>query len=137
MQSPQQVSEAEFSGANLGDRRLSDRLQKIGESIAVRPDASFPSVMSTGELEALYRFANNDRVTHDAVMRPHVDATVKRCAAFGTVMSVSDTTIFQFQTQREGLGISEVNALRLRHPRCAGGGVAANIASSPKEQEQS
>lgn len=58
----------EFRGAGLGDKRRSERLERIGLELARDPGLSFPEAMgSEGQLEGLYRFLNNDEVTFEAV----------------------------------------------------------------------
>lgn len=104
MQKTLQVSETEFVGANFGDKRLDERLPKIAATMEGQPAASFPKAMTVGELEAFYRFVNNGRVDYGSIMAPHVRATVARCAAYPTVVSAADTTMFQFTTPRKGLG---------------------------------
>jgi Transposase DNA-binding len=54
----------EFIGGSLGDTRLDARLVRVVELMAESPSASFPEQMGNdAELEALYRFLGNKRVT--------------------------------------------------------------------------
>jgi hypothetical protein len=39
--------EVEYEGARLGDKRRSDRLVKIAETLARDPDLSFPAAMAS------------------------------------------------------------------------------------------
>jgi hypothetical protein len=97
----------EFSGAVLGDRRLNGRALKIVEAIAGAPDDSFPNQTSDdGELEALYRFLNNDRVELEPLLAPHFEQTARRAEKSGRVLVIHDTTGFSFggETRRKGLG---------------------------------
>jgi hypothetical protein len=97
----------EFSGASLGDLRLSKRLVGIAERMAEQPDRSFPkAVRGESELEAVYRFFQNEKVTWMGVMAPHVARTVERVAACaGPVVVAHDTTEFAFGGDgREELG---------------------------------
>jgi hypothetical protein len=97
----------EFDGLRLGDARLDRRAALIAESLSAAPDASFPDMTADdGELEALYRFVNNDRVTPEELLRPHFEATVRRAASANRVVVAHDTTGFSFggETEREGLG---------------------------------
>ena len=99
------VIAADFRGADLGDRRRSERLERIGVQLARDPGLSFPEAMgSEGQLEALYRFLNNEEVTFDAVHAPHQRATRARCAAEQRVLVLHDTTVMKFSGEREGLG---------------------------------
>jgi IS4 transposase len=97
----------EFAGTELGDRRLDGRAVKIVEAIAASPGDSFPDVTSDdGELEALYRFVNNDRVELEPLLAPHFRQTARRAAQSGRVLVIHDTTGFSFggETRRKGLG---------------------------------
>lgn len=75
------------------------------------PDASFPAAMrSEGQLEALYRFINNDKVSFDRIRAPHVDQTTERCRDQEEVLVLHDTTSLEFGGKREGLGRLETSA---------------------------
>ena len=96
----------EYTGAAFGDARLTSRLGKVAEAVAASPGASFPQLARTdGELEGVYRFLNNDRVSATAILAPHIAATRERAGA-DDVLVVHDTTEFTFGgwTPREGLG---------------------------------
>jgi hypothetical protein len=68
----------DFRAAEFGNARLGARLLKIVEGLAREPAQSFPEAAgSDGALEATYRFLANDSVTPEAILRPHVSATVK------------------------------------------------------------
>ena len=97
----------EFSGTDLGDARLEKRVLKIADTLAAMPDESFPTLTSNdSELEALYRFLNNDKVEADLVLAPHYRETVRRSALEKIVVVIHDTTAFSFggQAKRKGLG---------------------------------
>jgi len=93
----------EFAGLQLGDARLDRRAVQIAECLSTAPDASFPDVTSDdGELEALYRFVNNGRVTAEQLLLPHYEATGRRAALTGRVIVAHDTTGFSFGGEVEG-----------------------------------
>lgn len=97
----------EFEGAELGDERLQRRLLSIAETVATSPDSSFPEVTgSDGELEGVYRFLSNGRVTPEAILEPHIQATVRRTREASRALVIHDTTSFVFggESPREGLG---------------------------------
>lgn len=99
--------EDEFAGAQLGDLRLSNRLEVIANAVAAQPGVGFPQAFSSdAATEAFYRFVGNDRVTMDAVLEPHVQSTLERARLLKEVIVVHDTTIFTFggETKRKGLG---------------------------------
>jgi len=95
---------SEFSGARLGDARLEKRLVRIAEQLAANPALPFPRAMATdADLEGYYRFLRNPETTFDAVLEPHVRATVQRVACT-EVVAVHDSTDFRYSGHREGLG---------------------------------
>jgi hypothetical protein len=105
---------SEYRGAVLGDRRRSERMERIAVDLARNPGLSFPEAMRTeGQLEGLYRFLNNDEVTFEAVHAPHAEQTRLRCQAHGRVLVLHDTTVLTYSGDREGLGrIHDAGAAR-------------------------
>ena len=100
------VSE-EFAAADLGDKRLTRRLQEIASAAERSPGSSLPQrAGSSARLEATYRFFSNAKVTPNAVLGCHAQATLARAAAEPEVLVIHDTTEFRFggETPREGLG---------------------------------
>lgn len=97
----------EFAGVELGDARLSRRLEEIVPVLEAQPDASFPDAFEdTAELEGFYRFVENQKVNFGKLLAGHVRETVTRAAAHDVVLSVHDTTEFDFSggKERKGLG---------------------------------
>src|SRR6266849_4473345 len=96
---------SEFVGAELGDARLGRRLTAITQRLAAAPDVAFPRALTTGaDLEGFYRFVRNDAVGPEALLKPHVDATVSRLAEHVEALAVHDTSEFRFGGSREDLG---------------------------------
>jgi hypothetical protein len=96
----------ELAAGDLGDDRLNDRRNRLLAVLERQPDAAFPQVCADdAEVEALYRFLRNRRVTLEALLAPHVVATQRRCAALGEVLVIHDTTdmVFAGETPRAGL----------------------------------
>lgn len=97
--------EAELEGIRLGDERLNRRAISIARRAAEGPGKSFPKmVKDASELEAFYRFFQNDQVEPKAILEPHRRATVARCNALPLVRVAHDTTAFTFHGERDGLG---------------------------------
>lgn len=106
---------AEFEDAALGDARLTRRLMVLANAAEAKPSASLPGrASSIGELEANYRFLENDSVLPEAVLAPHVAATVARAAVAGTVLVLHDTTEFAFGGEREREGLGRLNGQKRR-----------------------
>lgn len=97
---------AEFSGVDLGDVRVEDRLQRIVTKLGSAPDESFPKQMGTvSDREALYRFLGNEKVTLDRVLGGHRDQTLERISSHRIVRIVHDTSEFVFEGERDGLHV--------------------------------
>lgn len=101
---------AELSTADLGDARRTRRLGKIVERVQAHPSSSFPALAADpSELEAIYRFLSNEHVEPEAILEPHVQASLARALREPDVLVVHDTTYFKFGGDREGLGRVHVN----------------------------
>jgi hypothetical protein len=96
---------AEFEGVVLGDERLNERLKRITKMVGMSPADSFPEQMGTeADLEALYRFLANPKVTLDGVLKGHLEQTRERIEGRTVVRVVHDTSRFRFLGERDGLG---------------------------------
>jgi hypothetical protein len=97
---------AEFASVDLGDERLTRRLMRIADAAAAAPSAGFPAMTrSDGELEGVYRFLRNERVTPRKILAAHIAAAQER-AGDAPVIVAHDTTELSFggAVRREGLG---------------------------------
>src|ERR1700733_15019669 len=97
---------AEMSWAEFGDARLSKRLGKVVSAVEEAPDQSFPSLFDDTGLEGAYRFFNNEAVTPERILEPHVIATVARMADHPVTLVVHDSSTMSFDPDgsRQGLG---------------------------------
>ena len=96
----------ELAPGTLGDQRLNERRNRVIAVLERQPDTGFPDACSDeAEVEALYRFLRNRRVSLEAIVAPHVQATHQRCAALGEVLVIHDTTdmVFAGEGPRTGL----------------------------------
>jgi Transposase DNA-binding/Transposase DDE domain len=101
------AASSEFAQAEFGDERLTRRLMRIADAAAAAPSAGFPTMtQSDGELEGVYRFLGNSRVTPRSILAPHIAAARAR-AGSAPVVVAHDTTELGFGglTHREGLGL--------------------------------
>ena len=69
---------------------------------------------SDSELEAFYRFINNDHFSADAILEPHVEATLQRSQAAGEVLVIHDSTYVELPGEpgRGGMGVTTTNNRR-------------------------
>ncbi|HMK22685.1 MAG TPA: transposase DNA-binding-containing protein [Terriglobales bacterium] len=83
----------EMKTAELDDKRLNDRLQRLLSDLGAHPTASIPAACGGyAETAAAYRFFDNAKAGFDNVLQPHIDATRIRIAAQPVVVLVPDTT---------------------------------------------
>jgi Transposase Tn5 dimerisation domain/Transposase DNA-binding len=87
----------EFQTLDLGDDRLVRRQKAVLERLAASPSASISAACGTwAETIAAYRLFAHPRVTAEAVLRPHRDATLVRIAEHPVVLIPQDTTELDF-----------------------------------------
>lgn len=97
----------EMKGAELGDKRLSDRCGELAETIAESPAEEFPqAVQDHAELEALYRFWRHPATGFQSLLEPHQAETARRVEdREGPMLAVHDTTCVELGEKfRPGLG---------------------------------
>lgn len=83
----------EMRTVDLKDKRLDRRLNEVLSAVGERPTASIPAACGGhAETTAAYRLFDNEKVTFEAVLAPHVDATLERVAAQLEVVVAEDTT---------------------------------------------
>ena len=99
-----------MSVADFGDARLSKRLGKIVDAVLAAPDQSFPSLLDDSALEGAYRFFNNDGVTPERILQPHVTATLARMAERPVALVVHDTSTMSFDPNGERRGLGRVRS---------------------------
>jgi Transposase DNA-binding/Transposase Tn5 dimerisation domain/Transposase DDE domain len=86
-------AEEEVALADFGDKRLDDRLVTLLSDLGSRPNLSIPAACGgRAEMKAAYGFFDNDKVTFEKVIEPHIDRTKERMAQHEVVLLVQDTT---------------------------------------------
>jgi hypothetical protein len=87
----------ELHCADLGDRRLNQRLTTIVASLAAQPTVSVPQACRAwAATKATYRFWASDRVTPDAIRAAHYRSSLARCVSQATILAIQDTTTLDF-----------------------------------------
>ena len=98
----------EVAAVDLGDERLDARLVTLLSALGSRPNLSIPAACGgRAEMEAAYRFFDNDKVTFENVLAPHIGCTIARLAAQEVALLVQDTTEIDLtrpEQQVEGAG---------------------------------
>lgn len=83
----------EVRNVELGDKRLNKRLARVIEELGAKPTMSVPAAtFGRAEMEGAYRFFDNDKVSPEILLQPHIDATRERISQSEVVLLVQDTT---------------------------------------------
>ena len=88
----------ELENVNLGDLRLNRRAVQLVDAISRRPAVGFPAVFGKeAELEAFYRFVNNDAVEPAALLAPHQRKSWQRAKGHGDAVIIAhDSSEFSY-----------------------------------------
>ena len=104
MQSVTEWAQLNFGTCELGDKRRTKRLVQVAEQVSSHPSASLPNQIERwSDLKAAYRLFNSDKVTFEAIARPHWELTKQ--SAKGRCLVIGDTTEFDFGKDREIAGL--------------------------------
>jgi hypothetical protein len=100
-------AEEEFTAADLGDKRRTERLMKLAKEMAGQAESSLPVMMGDdAALKAAYRFFDNPANEHQAILESHIQSTCRRIARERIILAVQDTTYLDYSHHRgtRGLG---------------------------------
>lgn len=101
---------SEFSNADLKDLRRNRRLGKVVAAMAKAPALSISAACGGwSEIMAAYRLLNCEDVTPAALLAPHRQAVVKRCAQHACVAVSQDTTELDYSHMKETEGLGPLN----------------------------
>jgi hypothetical protein len=90
---PAQWAQSEFALAELGDRRLTRRLVRIGTGLAQSPGGTLPQAFpAMKDLKAAYRFFHQPQIGPEQIQAPHWEATRAQCCQPGEYLLIEDTS---------------------------------------------
>jgi hypothetical protein len=106
---------AEMRTVDLGDARRNAGLTRLLSSMAGVPSKSIPAAVNGGhnETTAAYRLFDNDALTFENILEPHIDATYDRVAEQEVVILAQDTTeldLTRRKVQVDGAGPLDGNS---------------------------
>jgi transposase-like protein len=109
-----------FGRAELGDRRLTNRLTRAGLRMLEHPGGTLPAKMQTpADLKGLYRLLDHERVTHAAVLQTHRDLTLERMRqSRDVVLLIHDTTQLDYTGKKSLQGLGQLAAGAARGYLC-------------------
>jgi hypothetical protein len=91
-----------FGAATLGDRRRTNRLVTLVDSMCRHPGGNLPDKLNhPPDLRAFYRLMNRTEVTHAVLLRSHADQTRAQIAARGqgVLLRLHDATELDYTTK--------------------------------------
>jgi hypothetical protein len=126
---------AELADCQFGDARLTKRARKLADALSQKPNVSIPAALQTkADIEACYRFFDNENVTPEKILQPHIERTYERIRQIDFVLLVQDTSDMDLtrpEQQVEGAGPMDSESRRgfFDHPMLAfdAGGVPLGI----------
>jgi len=105
--------EREFRTVELSDKRLGQRLKRVAEELAARPQAPINQASADwAATKAAYRLFANPKASEQKIVAAHQQCTVQRMQGQPLVLAIQDTSypITAITRKREGwiqLGIVE------------------------------
>jgi hypothetical protein len=104
----------EVCDVSFGDPRLTQRLKRISQRLSEKPNLSLPAALHTRkEMEAAYRFCDNDKVSPGQILSTHIARTHDRIAQQSVTLLVQDSTEFNLtrpKQQVKGAGPLSANS---------------------------
>lgn len=98
--------EKELKGIHLGDERLNHRAVKLLNKLSDQSTESLPKACGGWqETKAAYRFFDNNKVTTEKILAPHIAATVERIKQQKIVLLIQDTTKLNYSGQKQKKGV--------------------------------
>ena len=100
-------SRQEFSGLDLGDKRLNERLIDVADALASHPESTLNAACGDwSSVKAAYRLFDNEKVSPEGILAPHFERTVERISAHRRVFAIQDTTYLDYtdHPSTQGLG---------------------------------
>lgn len=109
-------AEHEFGGAQLGDRRLTQRLVASAAALAQSPGRAFCGAVKSDwpAVKAHYRFIDqpdDSAVTMENILAPHRQQTIRRMKSHEIVLAIQDGSDLNYsgRPQCQGLGVIGTN----------------------------
>lgn len=105
----------EFSGCELGDRRLVTRLKTLVWRMWQSPLASITAACrGFAEVMAASRFFRNEQVSQELLLAPHRQATLLRMCPHRQVLYIQDTTELDFTAKKMLQGTGPLSSVERR-----------------------
>lgn len=103
----QNLLEDELNGLDFNDTRLEQRCKQIVSKMFTNADKSINGTFDGwAETKAAYRFIDNEKVSPEKILSPHIEKTIERMSNCDIVLCLQDTTDIDFSKREpiKGLG---------------------------------
>ncbi len=109
----------EFAGVDLSDKRLDRRLIKTAEQLANSPASPINEACGDwASTQGAYRLFDNGNASCEAILEPHIQATLKRIAGVGgAVLVMQDTVFFSYGQHPKTRGLGPIGNSNSAHER--------------------
>src|SRR5438105_4784471 len=105
----EQWSQQEFSLAQLGDARRTQRLVQVASALAQCPSGTLPEAFCQwNELKAAYRLFSNPTMSYESIIRPHWERTRQSCRQPGEYLIIEDSSCLDFSAHRQTTGLGRI-----------------------------
>jgi len=99
----------ELGDVSLGDRRLNNRFLQIASDLSNKPLESINKASEDwAHTKAAYRFFQNEKVSTEKILKPHIDQTHKRILNYPFVLGLQDTTVFNYTNHSKTKGLGKI-----------------------------
>lgn len=100
---------SELETLDIGDIRLNRRAINITEGLGLAPGRTIPQTfVSRSEIKACYKFFDNDLVSDEKLLKPHLEKTIERIREYPVVLLPSDTSELDYTTKKAMVGKERV-----------------------------
>jgi len=87
----------EFANIDLKDARLDSRCQTLAVAMSAQPNVPINQACEDwADTKAAYRFFDNDKVSSEHILSPHIQRTVERMGKHPLVLAVQDTSFLNY-----------------------------------------
>ena len=99
----------ELGDVSLGDSRLNNRFLQIASDLSSKPLESINKASEDwANTKAAYRFFQNEKVSPNKILKPHIDQTHKRILNYPFVLGLQDTTVFNYTNHSKTKGLGKI-----------------------------
>ena len=90
-------SRQEFSGLDLGDSCLNERLLDVADALGSHPESTINAACGDwSSVKGAYRLFDNEKVSSAKILGPHFQRTVDRMSEHRRVFAIQDTTYLDY-----------------------------------------